>query len=86
MRPEPGKLFTDPPAYIAQAQQLARDAGAYIVQTNWPNALNRPNESANTGHSACIAPNGALSFRLPRQECGVGVFTLGDRAYEWHPQ
>jgi hypothetical protein len=55
------------------------------VQTIWPNALNRPEESARTGHSACIAPDGELLFRLPMQGYGVGVFTLGDRHYRWHP-
>jgi omega-amidase len=86
MRPDPSKPITDPPAHVVRAQKLAVEASAYVVQTNWPNALNRPEESENTGHSACIAPDGELLFRLPKQAFGVGVFTLGERAYEWHPQ
>ena len=86
MRPDPAKPVQDPPEHVVQAQALARAAGAYVIQTNWPNALNRPEESENTGHSACIAPNGELLFRLPKQGFGVGVFSLGDAAPGWHPQ
>jgi predicted amidohydrolase len=85
MRPDPAKPVQDPPEYVAQAQSLAVATGAYIVQTNWPNALNRPEESENTGHSACVAPTGELLFRLPMQGFGVGSFTLGQRAYSWYP-
>jgi omega-amidase len=86
MRPDPAKPLTDPPAHIIDAQQLARALGAYIVQANWPNALNRPEESEHTGASAVIAPSGALMFRLPTQSAGVAVFSLGESAYEWHAQ
>jgi omega-amidase len=85
MRPDPARPVRDPPAHVAQAQQLARAAGAYVVQSNWPNALNRPQESENTGHSACIGPTGDLLFRLPIQGFGVAVFALGDTAFRWHP-
>ena len=85
MRPDPDKPVQDPPEHVVQAQALARELSAHVVQTNWPNALNRPEESARTGHSACIAPDGELLFRLPMQGYGVGVFTLGDRHYRWHP-
>jgi omega-amidase len=85
MRPDPDKPVKDPPEHVVQAQGLARQAGAYVVQTNWPNALNRPEESENTGHSACIAPTGEILFRLPKQGHGVGVFNLGERAFHWHP-
>jgi len=85
MRPDPAEPVQEPPKHVLQAQELARQAAAYVVQTNWPNALNRPEESENTGHSACIAPTGELLFRLPRQGHGVGVFNLGDRAFRWHP-
>lgn len=85
MRPDPDKPVQDPPEHVAQAQGLARELAAYVVQTNWPNALNRPEESAQTGHSACIAPDGELLFRLPMQGFGVGVFTLGERRFRWHP-
>lgn len=84
MRPDPAKPVQDPPEHVEEAQVLARTLGAYVVQTNWPNALNRPEESEHTGHSACIAPDGELLFRLPKQGFGVGVFELGGRAYRWH--
>jgi len=85
MRSDPAKPVQDPPVHVAQAQALARELVAYVVQTNWPNALNRPEESAQTGHSACIAPDGELLFRLPMQGFGIGVFTLGDRHFRWRP-
>jgi len=85
MRPDPDKPVQDPPEHVVQAQALARELSAHVVQTNCPNALNRPEESAHTGHSARIAPDGELLFRLPMQGYGVGVFTLGDRHYRWHP-
>lgn len=84
MRPDPDKPVTDPPAHVVHAQQLARSLDAYVIQANWPNALNRPEESEHTGHSAVIAPSGELLFRLPRQRPGVAVFSLGESAYEWH--
>ena len=85
MRPDPAKPMTDPPEHVVQAQQLARAMNAYVIQSNWPNALNRPEESDHTGRSAVIGPDGELLFRLPKQESGVGVFALGARTYEWHP-
>ncbi len=85
MRPDPALPPQEPPVHVQQAQALARATGAYIVQSNWPNALNRPEESALTGHSACIAPDGELLFRLPVQGFGVAVFGLGERHHHWHP-
>lgn len=85
MRPDPAEPVQEPPKHVRQAQELARQTAAYVVQTNWPNALNRPEESENTGHSACIAPTGELLFRLPKEGRGVGVFNLGDTAFRWHP-
>ncbi|MBL8348515.1 MAG: hypothetical protein JNN03_24020 [Rubrivivax sp.] len=85
MRPDPDKPPQDPPAHVVQAQALARATAAWVVQTNWPNALNRPEESEHTGRSACIAPSGELLFRLPVQGFGLGVFTLGERTFDWYP-
>jgi omega-amidase len=85
MRPDPVKPVQDPPEHVVQAQELAARIGAYVVQTNWPNALNRPEESANTGHSACISPKGELLFRLPMQAYGTAIFALGERNYTWYP-
>ena len=85
MRPDPAKPITDPPEHVARAQALARKTGAYVVQTNWPNALNRPEESENTGHSVCIDPAGKLLFRLPKQGFGIAVFELGESTFQWLP-
>lgn len=85
MRPDPDKPVMDPPQHVRDAQALARRLAAHVVQTNWPNALNRPEESRHTGRSACIAPDGDLLFRLPEQAYGVGVFDLGTRDVAWHP-
>ena len=84
MRPDPDKPPQDPPAHVVQAQELARKTSAYVVQTNWPNALNRPEESKNTGHSVCISPSGEILFHLPSEGYGIAVFNLGERAYDWH--
>ena len=83
MRPDPDKPATDPPERVLQAQALAAGIGAYVVQANWPNALNRPSESADTGHSAVISPTGSLLFRAPKAEPGVAVFTLGESQHSW---
>jgi predicted amidohydrolase len=84
MRPDPAKPAQDPPAHVVQAQALARALSAYVVQTNWPNALNRPEESPGTGQSVCIAPSGDILFRLPEQGFGIAVFDLGACAFDWH--
>lgn len=86
MRPDPDKPVVDPPEHVQDAQRLAADLNAYVVQTNWPNALNRPEESEHTGRSAVIAPDGELLFRLPEQASGLGIFTLGARSFDWHPR
>ncbi len=83
MRPDPAKPATDPPQHVQQAQAIARMTGAYVVQSNWPNALNRPEESRHCGHSAVIAPDGELLFRLPEEGLGLAVFDLGDRHFNW---
>lgn len=83
MRPDPEKPASDPPKHVRQAQGLAARLGAYVVQANWPNALNRPSESADTGHSAVIGPAGSLLFRAPKAQPGVAVFTLGTTHFSW---
>lgn len=86
LRQDPEKPRTDPPEYVRDIQRLAVATGSYIVQTNWPNALNRPEESVEGGESTVAAPNGEIMFRLPRQASGVGIFNLGEQHFEWHPQ
>ena len=85
LRQDPEKLPTDPPEYVRDIQRLAMATCSYVVQTNWPNALNRPEESVDGGHSTVAAPDGEVMFRLPRQASGVAIFNLGVRQFEWHP-
>lgn len=86
MRPDPAKPVQDPPEHVQQAQAIARACQTFVVQSNWPNALNRPEESPQCGQSAVIAPSGELLFRLPEQGCGLAVFELGARHFHWIPQ
>jgi omega-amidase len=86
LKPHPDRPRTDPPEYVQDLQRLARHTGAWVAQTNWPNALNRPEESIDGGASAVVSPEGELVFRLPPREAGVGVFRLGERRFEWYPE
>ncbi len=86
LRQDPEKPRTDPPEYVRDIQRLAATTGAYAIQANWPNALNRPEESVEGGGSTVADPNGQVLFRLPGQAAGVAVFELGERSFEWHPQ
>jgi omega-amidase len=86
LRQDPAKPISDPPPYVDDIRALAVATRSYMVQTNWPNALNRPEESVDAGQSAVVSPEGELLFRLPKEASGVGVFTLGERAFEWHPR
>ncbi|MEO8310680.1 MAG: carbon-nitrogen hydrolase family protein [Caldimonas sp.] len=86
LRQDPEKPRTDPPEYVRDIQRLSVATRSYVVQTNWPNALNRPEESVEGGESTVASPAGDVMFRLPRQESGIGVFDLGEATYEWHPQ
>ena len=85
MRPDPDKPMVEPWAHVQDAIRLAHDLNAWIVQSNWPNALNRPEESALTGASAVIAPDGTLVGQLPVQGFGVGLYLLGDDHLRWVP-
>jgi hypothetical protein len=71
---------------VQHAQQLARCTGAFIIQANWPNSLNYPEESAEAGHSVVLDPRGDELIRLPMATAGVGVFDLGQTEFEWHAQ
>jgi len=84
LRQDPEKPFSDPPQYVEDIQAIAIATGAYMVQTNWPNALNRPEESTDAGRSCVVSPEGELLFRLPKAASGIGVFNLGEREFEWH--
>lgn len=86
LRQDPEKPRTDPPEYVRNIQRLAAATQAFVVQTNWPNALNRPEESTEGGASTVTSPSGEVMLRLPQQAAGVGIFVLGERRFEWHPQ
>ena len=86
LRQDPDKPRADPPQYVRDIQRLAAATRAYVVQTNWPNALNRPEESVEGGGSVVASPEGELLFRLPGQAAGVATFTLGARCFDWHPE
>ena len=86
LRQDPDKPRTDPPAYVQDIERLAAATRAFVVHTNWPNALNRPEESAEGGGSTVAAPSGEVLLRLPGQSAGVGVFNLGERSFQWHPE
>ncbi len=86
LRQDPEKPKANPPQFVRNIQRIAQLTGASVIQTNWPNALNRPEESVDGGGSIVCAPDGAIMFRLPLQEAGVGVFTLGEDRFLWQPQ
>ena len=86
LRQDPDITRTDTPEYVREIQRLAAATQACVVQTNWPNALNRPEESVEGGGSTVAGPDGDVLFRLPAQAAGVGVFTLGEVSFEWHAQ
>jgi omega-amidase len=85
MRPDPEKL-DQPEHHIRDAAELARHTGAYVVQSNWPNSLNYPEESKESGHSIVISPGGETMFRLPKAKPGIGLFNLGESHYDWFPE
>ncbi|MEP6740474.1 MAG: nitrilase-related carbon-nitrogen hydrolase [Caldimonas sp.] len=70
--------------YVERTAELARRLNAFVVQSNWPHALNTA-ESTYQGESKAYAPDGEILLTLPRDEAGVGVFTLGERDYAWTP-
>jgi omega-amidase len=70
--------------YFKRTAVLAQRLDAFVVQSNWPQALNTP-ESTYLGESKAYAPDGEILLTLPRDEAGVAVFTLGERAFRWTP-
>ena len=74
----------DPLAFGTEVAALARRLGAGVVQSNWPNALNRP-DASQLGASRVVDASGDVCFQLPCDEAGVGVFTLGAREFHWTP-
>ena len=70
--------------YLKRTAVLAQRFNAFVVQSNWPNALNTP-ESTYLGESKVYARDGEILLTLPRDQPGVGVFTLGECSYHWTP-
>lgn len=70
--------------YFKRTAVLARRLGAFVVQSNWPQALNTP-DSTYLGESKVYARDGEVLLTLPRDQPGVGVFMLGERDFRWTP-
>ena len=70
--------------YFKRTAVLARRLEAFVVQSNWPMALNTP-ASTHLGESKAYAPDGEILLTLPRDQAGIGVFNLGEREYHWTP-
>ncbi len=68
--------------YLQRTAVLARRLNAFVVQSNWPHALNTP-EHDHLGESKVYAPDGEVLLTLPRAQAGVGTFDLGGRDFEW---
>jgi len=78
-----GEEHVDP---LPLAQELARKSKAWIVQNNWPKALNLPDDSpfqAHLGGSKVFAPDGELLLTLPMCTAGIATFELGAREFVW---
>ena len=86
MRPAVDGSETDPDAHVKKGQALARSAGAWLVQANWPNSLNYPEESNFAGQSVVINAMGEVVTRLPVARAGLAIFALGESIYAWHGQ
>jgi predicted amidohydrolase len=82
MRPDPERPDRSE-HHIDDAAALAVHTSAYVIQSNWPDSLNYPEESAEQGHSVVISPLGKIMFRLPKAKPGIGVFELGDSTFRW---
>ncbi len=86
LRHDPALPRGDRPAYMADLERLAATLGAWVVQTNWPNALNRPEDSVDGGRSIVVSPAGETVIELPGQAAGLGLFTLGKRVVDWYAE
>ncbi len=74
------------PTTDALVRQIARRAQAWVIECNWPEALNAPPDSpdlAFLGGSRVLAPDGRLCLRLPHRRAGIACFELGDSHYRW---
>jgi omega-amidase len=68
------------------ARELASKSKAWIVQNNWPKALNLPDDSPfqeHLGGSKVFSPEGDLMFTLPMRAPGIATFDLGATEFVW---
>jgi hypothetical protein len=70
---------------VPLAQRLARQQRAWVVQNNWPNALNNPDspDLLHLGGSKVFSPTGELLLTLPMCRPGVATFELGATEFVW---
>jgi len=62
-------------AYRTGAEQLARELGAWVLQSNWPESLNMP-EQRGFGAGVVIAPGGIRLRTLPRDAAALMAVDL----------
>jgi predicted amidohydrolase len=62
-------------AYRDGAARLARELGAWVLQSNWPESLNAPGHRG-FGASVVIAPDGATAMTLPRDAASLVLVEL----------
>lgn len=62
-------------AYVEGAETLARELGAWVLQSNWPEGLNLPGPQG-FGASVVIAPGGQRVMTLPRDAVALAVVAL----------
>jgi omega-amidase len=86
MRPAVDGSTSGPDSHFEDAERIARGLGAWIVQSNWPNSVNRPEEDIGTGRSVVIAPDGRRCLFLPAEQVGIGVFDLGSSQFDWQAE
>jgi omega-amidase len=62
-------------AYVEGAEHLARELGAWVLQSNWPEGLNQPGPRG-FGASVVIAPGGRRVATMPRDAAALAFVTL----------
>lgn len=61
--------------YFSAASEIAKRLGAFILQCNWPNALNDQSIQG-LGASRVIAPDGECVIALPTDQAALGIVEL----------
>jgi len=65
-----------------QAQRVAKQLEAVVLQSNWANSLNSP-EITNTGGSVFVSSEGTKIAAAPLGESGFGIVDSVDLSFEW---